>query len=77
VSAYLCRTITTPDVSAADYRAVEPALLHELDLAFCEDRFEGATPTGQRVLEAMAREPGQIRLTRLRPHVRDVRASIS
>ncbi len=72
VGAYLCRSITTPDVSAADYRAVEPALLHELDLAFFEDRFEGASPTEQRVLEAMAREPGQTRLTRLRPNVGDV-----
>ena len=72
VGAYLCRSITTPDVTAADYQTVEPALLHELDLAFFEDRFEGATPTEQRVLEAMAREPGQIRLTRLRPNVGDV-----
>lgn len=72
VAAYLCRSIPTPDVSAADYRAVEPALLHELDLAFFEDRFEGASPTEQHVLEAMAREPGQIRLTRLRPRVGDV-----
>jgi hypothetical protein len=72
VGAYLCRSITSPDVTAADYQTVEPALLHELDLAFFEDRFESATPTEQRVLEAMAREPGQIRLTRLRPHVGDV-----
>ena len=72
VGAYLCRSIATPDVTAADYQTVEPALLHELDLAFFEDRFEGASPTEQRVLEAMAREPGQIRLTRLRPHVGDV-----
>ncbi len=72
VGAYLCRSIATPDVTAADFQTVEPALLHELDLAFFEDRFEGATPTEQRVLEAMAREPGQIRLTRLRPHVGDV-----
>jgi hypothetical protein len=72
VGDYLCRSITTPDVTAADYQAVEPALLHELDLAFFEDRFEGASPTEQRILEAMAREPGQIRLTRLRPHVGDV-----
>jgi hypothetical protein len=72
VGAYLCRSVTTPDVTAADYQTVEPALLHGLDLAFFEDRFEGATPTEQHVLEAMAREPGQIRLTRLRPRVGDV-----
>jgi hypothetical protein len=72
VGAYLCRSVATREVSAADFRAVEPALLHELDLAFFEDRFEGASPTEQRVLEAMAREPGQIRLTRLRPPLNDV-----
>lgn len=72
VGAYLCRTIPTPEVSAADYRAVEPALLHELDLSFFEDRFEAASPTEQRVLEAMAAEAGLIRLTRLRPRLRDV-----
>ena len=72
VAAYLCRSIPTPDVSAADYRAVEPALLHELDLAFFDDRFAGASPTEQHVLEAMAHEPGQVRLTRLRPRVGDV-----
>jgi len=70
--AYVCRSVATPEVSTTDFRVVEPALLHELDLAFFEDRFEGASPTEQRVLEAMAREPGQIRLTRLRPRVGDV-----
>jgi hypothetical protein len=72
VAAYLCRSVAKPEVSAADLRAVEPALLHELDLAFFDDRFEGASPTEQRVLQAMARETGQIRLTRLRPHVGDI-----
>jgi len=70
--AYICRSVTVAGVAAADFRAVEPALLHELDLAFFEDRFEGASPTEQRVLEAMAHEPGQIRLTRLRPRLVDV-----
>lgn len=56
----------------SDFRAVQSSLLHELDLAFFDDRFEGASPTEQRVLEAMAREPSQIRLTRLRPHVGDI-----
>lgn len=43
-NAYLCRSITTPDVSAADHRAVEPALLHELDLAFFEGPVRGREP---------------------------------
>lgn len=52
--------------------AIEPARLHELDLAFFEDRFEGASPIEQRVLEAMARESGRIPLARIRPRLSDV-----
>ena len=70
--AYICRSVPSARVAAADFQAVEASLLHELDLAFFDDRYEGASPTEQRVLEVMAREPGQIRLTRLRPHVGDV-----
>ena len=64
--AYLCRSVASPDVSADAYRALEPALLHELDLAFFEDRFEGASPTEQRVLAAMARGRGRVRIADLR-----------
>ena len=60
--AYVCRSITSPEVDLDSYLAVEPSLLHELDLAFFEDRFEGASPTEQRILEAMARETGHVRL---------------
>jgi hypothetical protein len=70
--AYLCRSVATPDVSVDDYRALEPALLHELDLAFFEDRFEGATPTEQRVLEAMGRSHGQVRIGTLRQQLPDL-----
>lgn len=70
--AYICRSTATADITQDDYRRVEPALLHELDLAFFEDRFEGATPTEQWVLEMMARESGQIRVSRLRPKLPDV-----
>lgn len=63
--AYVCRSVASPDVPLDAYRAVEPALLHELDLAFFEDRFEGATPAEQRVLEAMARVEGRVPLSRL------------
>lgn len=64
--AYLCRSVASSDVSTDDYRALEPALLHELDLAFFEDRFEGASPTEQRVLAAMALGRGQVRIADLR-----------
>ena len=70
--AYLCRSVATPDVSVDDYQALEPALLHELDLAFFEDRFEGASPTEQRVLEAMGRSRGQIRIGTLRQQLADL-----
>jgi AAA ATPase domain len=70
--AYLCRSVATPDVSVDDYRALEPALLHELDLAFFEDRFEGASPTEQRVLEAMGRSHGQVRIGTLRRELADL-----
>jgi len=65
--AYVWRAVPAMEVTPASYRAVEPALLHELDLAFFEDRFEAAPATEQRVLEVMAREHGQLRLTTLRP----------
>jgi hypothetical protein len=68
-AAYVWRSVGATDVSLADYRAVEPALLHELDLAFFDDRFEVASPTEQRILEAMARDPGAVRLPRLREHL--------
>lgn len=69
-AAYIWRSVTANEVSSSrDYRAVEPSLLHELDLAFFDDRFEVASPTEQRILEAMARETGTVRLSRLRQHL--------
>lgn len=70
--AYVCRSASRKSVSMADYRAVEPALLHELDLAFFDDRFEGATPTEQLILEAMGRHSGQVRLADLRRRLPDL-----
>jgi hypothetical protein len=67
--AYVWRSVAAEEVSLADYRALEPALLHELDLAFFDDRFEVASPTEQRILEAMAREAGAARLTQIREHL--------
>jgi hypothetical protein len=59
-------------VTAAGFRLVESSLLHELDLASFDDRHEGASPTEQSVLEVIAREPGQLRLTRRRPRLGDI-----
>jgi hypothetical protein len=68
-AAYVWRSVSANDVALDDYRAVEPSLLYELDLAFFDDRFEVASPTEQRILEAMAREAGAVRLPRLRQHL--------
>jgi hypothetical protein len=70
--AYLCRSVSSPTVSMPDYRTVEPSLLHELDLAFFDDRFEGATPTEQLILEAMGRQSGQVPLVDLRRRLPDL-----
>jgi hypothetical protein len=69
--AFTCGRIGLEHIGLADYQRIEPALLHELDLAFFEDRFEGAPPSEQRVLEAMAREAGRVTLRRLRAEAAD------
>jgi hypothetical protein len=53
-------------VERADYASVEPALLHELDLAFFEDRYAVAGPAGGRVLDVMARHPGSVTALEIR-----------
>ena len=70
---FLCSQLpTTPTVARADHQALEPALLHELDLAFFEDRDEVAGPTGQRVLDAMARHGGRVTALEIRRALPDV-----
>jgi hypothetical protein len=64
--AFLCSRIAHPDVGRSDYATLEPMLLHELDLAFFEDRYAVAGPAGQRVLEAMARHAGAVGALELR-----------
>jgi hypothetical protein len=64
--AYLWRAVPADEVTTAAYRSVEPALLHELDLAFFEDRFEGAAPAEQAVLVAMARQRTAVDIAALR-----------
>ena len=55
-----------------DYLALESALLHELDLAFFEDRYLVAGTAGQRVLEAMARAGGRVSTMSLRRALGDL-----
>lgn len=63
--AFTCGRVAAERVELVDFRRVEPALLHELDLAFFEDRFEGAAPTEQALLLAMARSGGRTTLARI------------
>jgi len=63
---FLCSRIGHSDVNRADYAALAPVLLHELDLAFFEDRYAVAGPAGQQVLEAMARHSGTVGALELR-----------
>lgn len=64
-AAFACSRIGLEHIELADYQRVESALLHELDLAFFEDRFEGAAPSEQVLLLAMARAGGRVGLARL------------
>jgi len=64
-AAFACSRIGLEHIELADYQRVESALLHELDLAFFEDRFEGAAPSEQALLLAMARAGGRVGLARL------------
>jgi AAA ATPase domain len=64
--AYLWRAVPVAEVTTTGYRGVEPSLLHELDLAFFDDRFQVATPAEQAILVAMAREPGRVDLATIR-----------
>lgn len=55
---FLCSRVAKPDLELSDYRSMESSLLHELDLAFFEDRYLGAGEAGQRVLGEMAQGGG-------------------
>jgi len=60
--AFTCSRVGLDHIELADYERIESALLHELDLAFFEDRFLTASPAEQDVLLRMAGRPGD-RLT--------------
>lgn len=70
-AAFACSRIGLEHIELADYQRVESALLHELDLAFFEDRFEGAAPSEQVLLLAMARAGGRVGLARLASEIPD------
>jgi len=55
---HLCSRVSRSEIGLKDYLVLESSLLHELDLAFFEDRYLVAGAAGQRVLEAMARAGG-------------------
>ncbi|HYN50785.1 MAG TPA: AAA family ATPase [Thermoleophilaceae bacterium] len=74
--AFNCSRIGLEHVELADFQRVESALLHELDLAFFEDRFEGAAPTEQVLLLAMARSGGRVSLARLVAEVEAVNVPV-
>jgi hypothetical protein len=69
--AFVCSRLGLEHIALADFQRVESALLYELDLAFFEDRFEGAAPSEQILLLAMAHAGGRVSLTRLVAEVRD------
>lgn len=60
--AFACSRIGLEHIELADFGRIEPALLHELDLAFFEDRFLTASSAEQDLLLRMATRSGD-RLT--------------
>jgi hypothetical protein len=74
--AFVCSRLGLEHIGLADFQRVESALLYELDLAFFEDRFEGAAPSEQILLLAMARAGGRVSLTRLAAEVRGVNVPV-
>jgi len=69
--AFTCSRIGLEHIELSDFQRVESALLHELDLAFFEDRFEAAPPTEQLLLTAMAHAGGRASLTRIQAQLRE------
>lgn len=71
--AFTCSRIGLQQIELADFQRIESALLHELDLAFFEDRFLTASSAEQELLLRMATRSGD-RLTSadLRAATRDI-----
>ena len=71
--AFACSRIGLEHIDLADFGRVEPALLHELDLAFFEDRFLTASGAEQELLLRMAGRSGdRVTAASLRATVTDV-----
>jgi hypothetical protein len=69
---FLCSRVAKPTVERADYESLEPTLLHELDLAFFEDRYAVAGPAGRRVLDVMAGATGAVTSLAIRHALSDI-----
>jgi hypothetical protein len=69
---FLCSRLAKPAIDLSDYRSMESSLLHELDLAFFEDRYLGAGAAGQRVLGEMAQIGGRASALWLRRALTDL-----
>ena len=63
--AFACSRIGLRHIERPEFERVEGAMIHELDLAFFEDRFEGAAPTEQALLLAMGRAGGRATLAEI------------
>jgi hypothetical protein len=71
--AFVCSRVGLEHIELRDYQRVEAALLHELDLAFFEDRFLSAAPAEQELMLRMARHAGnQVRASALRATTADL-----
>ena len=72
-AAFACSRIGLEHIELADYQRVESALLHELDLAFFEDRFLTASSAEQDLLVRMAGYSGdRVSAATLRARLRGV-----
>lgn len=63
---FLCSRVPKAAVERADYQQLEPTLLHELDLAFFEDRYAVAGAVGRQILDVMAQASGGVTALALR-----------
>jgi hypothetical protein len=67
--AFACSRIGLAHIERSDFDRVEQALLHELDLAFFEDRFLTASPAEQQLVRALAALGKRVSVRQLRGRV--------
>jgi hypothetical protein len=71
--AFTCSRIGLEQIELADFLRIESALIHELDLAFFEDRFLTASSAEQELLVRMATRSGdRLAAADLRAAMRDI-----